>query len=954
MKKYLHWNFIVMLFAAYFCTACSDEDETAGIPKLEVGVETVDFEQEGGKKTIEIIANRINWVVAVNTDARSWCSATADVQGKKHFLEISLNKNNAIESREAFIVVRLEDVVHKITVRQLGSGKGIFISPENFEVGNMGETIEFTVTTNVDYDLIPSDWIKEVPKSRAIEWETNTHRYIIDRNVGNRRTGTILVKENSDDEKKISAEVLVTQSAGEYESGESNFGEDIIVPIAGGEAYNNLGVITAQPSTPYEKIWDGKKSGSGSGWLCNNSDEFKTSEAETDPAKKTWPLSLYFRFEDQSRIDYLIWYDDKNKDALVEGDIYVKTKNDADFKLVMENVAFDADVTPTRIDFPTALIDPVEIKVVAKKSYTTNQSVKRYLLVREVEFYRHNPNNFDPLTLFEDETCTKLKPGITEEEINACEDPLFRNVAFYMMNNNYPSKFRINTYKAHPHPDLYKKENKLSKAHDLLSNPTGIFVEKGKEVMVLVGETNGLPLTARILNLNVPGEDGFSHNYSYNLKKGTNRFIADSDGLIYICYHTPDYQTAPEITIHIPSGKVNGYFDSKIHDATEWKELLDGAVAPHFDVLGKYTHLIFPVSSFKSYTPDGKALIDVYDDLVLAEQEFMGLKKYNRMNPNYVCFSVMYKAAGYMYAAEYHTGYIASEMNDLCSVEKMKSSVWGPAHEVGHTFQTKPGLCWLGMAEVTNNILALDVQTSFGLQSRLMGTPSSNYTSLYEKGMSLLLPIEWPHVRKTPDGTGIDEWCQVVPFWQLHLYSQIEGNKDFYKDLFEKIRTTPDKDSKKPGEIQLEFTVMASEALGLDLTEFFEKWGFFAEVDYKLTVYGETAQFTVTKEKADETKDRIKALGLRKPSKRIEYICDDNKSLYESDSSVIAGSASRTGQNFRMINWKNVAAYEVWSDDTLLFISPAGTFTMPAQFVVGTKVQVFAISVSGQKTEVTF
>ena len=109
-----------------------------------------------------------------------------------------------------------------------------------------------------------------------------------------------------------------------------------------------------------------------------------------------------------------------------------------------------------------------------------------------------------------------------------------------------------------------------------------------------------------------------------------------------MCIRDRDYQTAPEITIHIPSGKVNGYFDSKIHDATEWKELLDGAVAPHFDVLGKYTHLIFPVSSFKLYTPDGKALIDVYDDLVLAEQEFMGLKKYNRMNPNYVCFSVMY------------------------------------------------------------------------------------------------------------------------------------------------------------------------------------------------------------------------------------------------------------------------------------------------------------------------
>lgn len=947
MKKHLYRSYFVILLVTCLFSACNDDEDTASIPTLEIGAETVDFEQEGSRKTVEIISNRTNWVVAVNSDARNWCSVAVDIQDKKQLLEISTNKNDAIESREAVITVRIDELVQKLTVRQLGSGKGIFISPENMTVGDMGETIQFTVTTNVEYEIIPSDWIRVAPKTRSIEWKTSNHSYIVDRNTGDKRTGTILIKENSDDEKKISAELVITQSAGKYESGESSFGDDVMVPIAGGAAYNNLGAISEKSTTPFERVWDTKKSGTGSGYQCSASDKYKVSEAETDPAKKTWPLSLIFKFEEQSRIDYLIWYDDKNKDALSTGDIYVKTKTDADFKLVMEDVAFDAGTTPTRIDFPVALVDPVEIKVVAKSVFTT-ANVERYLLVREVEFYRQNPNNFDPMTLFEDITCTKLKAGITEEDIEACTDPLFRNVAFYMLKGTYPSDFRINDYKAYPHPDIFKKENKLSKAHDLLSNPTGIFVEKGKEVIILVGETNGLPLTARVLNLFVPGADGFDKNYSYSLRQGTNRFITESDGLIYICYHTPDYKTVPKIKIHIPSGKVNGYFDTKVHEAGDWDRLLNAAVAPHFDVLGEYAHLIFPVSSFKSYTPDGKALIDVFDELVFLEQDFMGLKKYNRMNPNYVCFASMYKDS-YMYAAEYHTGYVASEMDLVCSAERMKTSVWGPAHEVGHTFQTKPGLCWHGMTEVTNNIHSLYVQTEFGNASRLM-IPSGNYTSLYEKGMSLLLPVDHPHIRKTPDGTGIDLWCQLVPFWQLYLYTQVEGNPDFYKDLFQKIRETTDKNT--PGESQVEFTVLASEAAGLDLTEFFTKWGFYEPVDYDLKEYT-TKRFTVTEDMATKAKDRIRAMSLPKPSKKVEYICDDSKELYKSGGSIVSGSASRNGQTFSMVNWRNVAVYEVWSDNKLIFISPAGTFTLPAQFVLGTKVQVFAVAASGEKAEVS-
>ncbi len=65
--------------------------------------------------------------------------------------------------------------------------------------------------------------------------------------------------------------------------------------------------------------------------------------------------------------------------------------------------------------------------------------------------------------------------------------------------------FVFRNIKAYPHPELFRKANKTSAEHNLLDNPTGIFVNKGKEVVVLVGDSHGYQLSARILNLNVSG-----------------------------------------------------------------------------------------------------------------------------------------------------------------------------------------------------------------------------------------------------------------------------------------------------------------------------------------------------------------------------------------------------------------------------------------------------------------
>lgn len=80
--------------------------------------------------------------------------------------------------------------------------------------------------------------------------------------------------------------------------------------------------------------------------------------------------------------------------------------------------------TVALIKFPNPIINPKGIK------FEVTESSGKYLVIKEMEFYRQNPDNYDPLNLFTDITCSELKPGVTEKDIDACPDPLFRNVAF--------------------------------------------------------------------------------------------------------------------------------------------------------------------------------------------------------------------------------------------------------------------------------------------------------------------------------------------------------------------------------------------------------------------------------------------------------------------------------------------------------------------------------------------
>ena len=71
------------------------------------------------------------------------------------------------------------------------------------------------------------------------------------------------------------------------------------------------------------------------------------------------------------------------------------------------------------------------------------------------------------------------------------------------------------------------------------------------------------------------------------------------------------------------------------------------------------------------------------------EQEFIGLEKYGKMFHNRMCFTVMYTS--YMYSTSYHTAYHDDTLAELCDENRLTTSAcWGPAHEVGHSNQTRP------------------------------------------------------------------------------------------------------------------------------------------------------------------------------------------------------------------------------------------------------------------------
>lgn len=939
--------FILIHWAVAF--SCTSDDEALEVVELSVNKEVVDFKCEAGTQNITVSTNAPIWEATAD---KSWC--TLSVAGK--VLRIFVDESEERLVREAVITITAEGLKKTVKVRQLGYEPAILIDTNVFEVEVIGKEIAFNVTANVEVSAGVPDWIVEKVKSRAPEMVTSTHAYVVksstldEKREGNIVFAEVLPEGASVETSPVSASVLIVQHGlNEYNGGTGEDIEgDIKVKVVSGTDTSHQGedVIGKSFDGDYSTLYHSNWSNGGANYF---------------------PITLTYNFAEVSDVDYLIYSPRPSGYNGNFKEVEIQYSEDGNVFTKLLDKDFEGSATASRVTFDNT-VRAKSFRFIVKSGAGDGQG---FVSCAEMEFYSKNLNAFVYSTLFEDEACSNLKAGITETDIENCKYPFFKNLAYYMFKDKYDRNFRVADYKAFPHPDIQSESHKTN-PYSLLDNPTGISVKEGETLVVMVADTYGQNIGMKVQNLDAPGGDGFG-GVTYPLYRGINKLTMNGKGLVYVMYHTKtleEAETARPVKIHFASGTVNGYFDSQsVEHRGRWSELLGKATDKYFDVVGQYAHLTFETNDFRKYAAtNGNELIELYDKIAHSEMQLLGLEKYGKMFRNRIYLNVMYHS--FMYATAYHTAYNQTTMGDVCDPDVLKTTgCWGPAHEIGHCNQTRPGIKWIGLTEVTNNIMSEYVQTTvFGQPSRIQTEDmGAVYRNRYSKAWNGIIVPKASHADFTNLDDSNDVFCKLVPFWQLELYFgkvlgltplQQSDCGGFYPEVFEYARTK-DYSGMSEGEIQLDFVYNCCVAARLNLLDFFEKWGFLTPVDRLIEDY-DTKTLKVTEGMVDALRKRVESLGYSKlQDTALEYISDNTWELYKTKPQVIPGaSATRNGNTITIKNWQNVVVYEVRDEaDNLVFVSsgettPSATdvFTLSGNW--SGDYRLYAVSAVGKRTEI--
>lgn len=480
------------------------------------------------------------------------------------------------------------------------------------------------------------------------------------------------------------------------------------------------------------------------------------------------------------------------------------------------------------------------------------------------------------MQFFTDSSCGQLKTTVQAKDLDGFKSDLLKTVATALLNKTYDTTYRAATYQAYPSPRELGNALKLGDGFSRYENITGICLETGENV-VFVGNTGGKNLSLLIpdwMRKPADGIDPAKDPNGWGLKKqrialqeGVNVIDVKKGGNVYVSYFDDHAETAPKVTIHFPTGKVNEFFDISRHKNTDWDRLLDQAVSPILDARGKHIQVAYPVEWLKTYTcGKGVELINNYDTLLNHHYTLMGFVKYNKVPKNRILARVNFNY--YMFRDGDGVAYLGNKgtmrMVADPAVVITGDPCWGFSHETGHVLQMRPQMTWGGMTEVSCNIFSMYTVTRMGNKSRL--SEQKNYDSA-RKNIIVADPrisfLECP-----------DVFDRLVPFWQLHLYFAQNGKPDFYADVMEEMRNRlPAGRGNDSIQNQFEFVKICCDVGKLDLTDFFEQWGFFRAGEFSVNDYGDFT-FKVTKQMVDETKAYIAKKEYKKPADDITLIKD--------------------------------------------------------------------------------
>jgi len=554
--------------------------------------------------------------------------------------------------------------------------------------------------------------------------------------------------------------------------------------------------------------------------------------------------------------------------------------------------------SPIQIELDRSIKNPEKIKLVITDSYGDSSSDLYMVSLGELKCVMMPEDAITRGELLTDSEVFSglkgiaLKTGITKQDIEKMRVPALKNLATGILNKTFkPDSLLVQTH-AYLNPDVLGEKMHIGNGFSKYEGITGIFLDKGVHI-IFVDKTNDIPIKLLVPDWTrkppkgiKPDEDPLGWGLKkeeFILKEGVNLIHIENAGNAYVQYfvdQNPDKY--PPITLHFPTGQFNGIFDTtKGDDDEDFNRLLENSKSPILDMKGKYIQVAFPVESLKKYTwGEGVELIKNYDSIVGMQRYFSGWDKESFTPKNHILVRVNYQY--YMFRDQDGIAFIDGAMRLVADPSSVFSgdACWGFCHEGGHIFQLKHQMTWGGMTEVSNNILTMFCMTSLGNKSRLAS--ENRYTqakeTILDKGISYMdFPGKVGANTNHYGGNGnTDVFQRLVPFWQLYLYFKEQGHPDFYQDLMIAMRKQPPivNDNKNNDyHNMLEFCRLACEISKTDLTDFFERWGFFYIGEIDVNDYVQYI-YNVSAEDIESVKRDIADMNLPKPKTDITLIED--------------------------------------------------------------------------------
>lgn len=509
--------------------------------------------------------------------------------------------------------------------------------------------------------------------------------------------------------------------------------------------------------------------------------------------------------------------------------------------------------------------------------------------------------------IFKDNACTELLPAyaaMTDEQMLTALDGLpqsFIDLAMKIKNNTwseYEKEFRIAEYSPYSDPYYwasYMRTNPYSK----LNNPTGITCKKDDVLLVFVEEQVYHPATLTLAEVEGSSALPAVEHYLY---KGLNVITTRTNGTLFVNYNAEtglgdgaklsDYK---DIKIQIAGGTLNGYFDYSRHTNEDWVKMRKSIMKNEIvDIKGEKVLFHMHLNKVAAVCPtDICSTIDGWDTIVKWQHQLMGAdsEKYNgRWNNLMMCCD---GEGSYMYATYHYTYYEYNTLPDILPWAKVKANpgyVWGPAHEIGHMNQGAINI--ISCTEVSNNLFS-------NMVVQRMGTTTT-------RGQKIDQCIK-DFNDKVPFPLRSEVFSKTRMYWQLYLYFHEAGHDNtFYPRLFEYLRENPiSGTSGVNGKFnQLRFAEACCEIAQMDLSEFFEAWGFFVPMSGAYVSDYNNYYVTLTPEDAEESRKKMQKYEKKgghlmfiedrvKPSKRTDGV---NGNRLDWNSEVPVGSAGDVGQ----------------------------------------------------------